>query len=141
MSIKTTLNQLVLAMQAGALNHIGEAIPPGGYAFRVAKLLAAVDVELTSYQKQNQALVRRYGKLDEQGNVSVATASLDAQGDFSRAMTELLAQEVTIPYEPIIWSKLGEEAIKKITIRDVHALGLLLVETEAEAGIAPLKAV
>jgi len=141
MSIKTTLNQLVLAMQTGALNHVSEAIPPGGYAFRAAKLLTAVDVELTSYQKQNQALVRKFGKPDEKGNISIANATPEAQEAFGKAMTELLAQEVTIPYEPIIWSKLGEESTKKLTIRDVHALGPLMVETEADAGVAPLKAV
>ena len=143
MSIKTTLNHLVLAMQSQALNHISEAIPPGGYHFRVAKLLAAIDVELTNYQKQNQALVRKYGKPDEKGNISVIGIDVAALDTFNAAMTDLLAQDVTIPYEPIIWSKLGEEAQKKLTIRDVHALGALMVETEEDAKVVmePLKAV
>jgi hypothetical protein len=137
MSIKLKLRQLVLAMQSQALTHVAEAIPPGGYHFRVSKLLSAVDVELTNYQKQNQALVRKYGKPDEKGNINVAEAEFEAQEAFNLAMAELGNQDVVIPYEPIIWSKLGEEAQKKLTIRDVHALGALLVETEDEAAPTP----
>ena len=133
MSIKTTLNQLVLAMQSGALTRVSETIPPGGYHFRVAKLLAAIDADLTNYQKQNQALVRKHGKADEKGNISVTGVDAATLGKFNDAMADLLAQEVTIPYEPVIWSKLGEEAQKKLTIRDVHAMGPLMVETEEEA--------
>jgi hypothetical protein len=145
MSIKIVLSHLVAAVQSQALAHVSELIPPGGYAFRVAKLLDAVDREMTDYNKQQRALIMKYGVKDAaKGTVSMTGVSLEALEAFNKGMSDLLDAETTIPYEPIIYSKLGEEAQKKLSIRDVQALGALLVEelpgTEPVSG-APLKAV
>jgi hypothetical protein len=146
MAIKIVLSHLVAAVQSQALAHLSELIPPGGYAFRVAKLLDAVDREMADYNKQQRALITKYGVRDSAKNtISMAEATVENIEAFNKGMAELLDSEVTIPYEPIIYSKLGEEAQKKLSIRDVQALGPLLVEelpgAEPAPAAPPLKAV
>jgi hypothetical protein len=153
MSIKITLGQLSTAASSQALAHTSALIPPGSYQFRAAKLLDAVEKELEGIRKQNNALIKKYGvaqtvekdgKQVPTGNISMVDASPENVVAFNDAMTELLNSETTIPYEPIIWSKLGEEAQRKLTINDVRALGPLLVEElpgAEPAPATPLKAV
>jgi hypothetical protein len=135
MPINIALNQLVHAVQSGTLAKVAEQIPPGAYHFRVAKLLDAVDAEIAGYNKQHQALFKKYGipgKNDKgQDILTLIGVAPEASVAFNDAMNELLAAETTIPYEPIIWSKLGEKAQQALSIQDVRALGPLLVEDEA----------
>lgn len=126
--IKTTLGQLYAADQRKALTKVAEIIPPGGYHFRVAKLLDAVAKEIVGFNKQNQALVKKYGVVHEDGSIGMAGASVENIEAFNNGIHELLELEVQIPYEPIIWAKLGEEAQKKLSIGDVQLLGPLMVE-------------
>jgi hypothetical protein len=135
MSIKITLGALVHAVQSKTLAKVAEQILPGAYNFRVAKLLDAVDAEMAGYGKQQQALFKKYGlpgkSKDGQDILTLAGATLENVTAFNDAMGELLASEVLIPYEPIIWTKLGEKAQQMISIQDVRILGPLLVEDEA----------
>jgi hypothetical protein len=135
-SIQLTLGRLINAVQPGTLAKVSEQIPPGAYHFRVAKLLDAVDVEMTGYGKQQQALFKKYGipgKGDKgQDILTLVGAPPEDIVAFNDAMGALLAVEVMIPYEPIIWEKLGEEAQKVLSIQDVRVLGPLLVETAAD---------
>jgi hypothetical protein len=127
--IKTTLGQLMAANQEKALAKVAEAIPPGGYHFCVAKLLDAVYKEIAGFNKQNQALVRKYGVVREDASISMVGASGENIEAFNDGIRELLELEVQIPYEPIVWAKLGEEAQKKLSVGDVQVLGPLLIET------------
>jgi hypothetical protein len=150
MSIKTTLNQLIVAADAKAIAHVNELVPPGGYKFRVAKLLDAVEREIAEYRKQNNELIRKYGiaevekdaegKEKPTGNITLTGAPAENVMAFMTAVQELLLIEVTIPYEPIIFAKLGTDAQDKLTINDIRALGPLLVE-ELPAEVTPLKSV
>jgi hypothetical protein len=133
MSIKITLGQLVNAVRSGTLAKVAEQILPGAYNFRVAKLLDAVDAEMAGYGKQHQALFKKYGKpaKDDKGQDILSLAGVEPEiiMAFNDAMSELLAAETTIPYEPILWEKLGDKAQQALTIQDVRVLGPLLVET------------
>jgi hypothetical protein len=135
MSIKITLGALVHAVQSKTLAKVAEQILPGAYGFRVAKLLDAVDAEMTAYGKQNQALFKKYGRSDKdakgQDILTLAGTAPENFMAFNDAMNELLTAETTIPYEPILWSKLGEKAQQALTVQDVRLLGPLLVEDEA----------
>jgi hypothetical protein len=167
MSIKTTLGQLVTANESNALGNVSGLLPPGSYHFRVAKLIDAVDRELRDYTKQRNVLIKKYGvpvlvEKDGQqvpnGDITLKGASIDNTLAFNTALGELLALEVTIPYEPIIWAKLGLDkpaegpcphcgkpvkTTPNLSINDVRLLGPLLVEDETALNPAPepLKAV
>jgi hypothetical protein len=135
-SIKLPLGALVTAVQSGTLAKVAGLILPGAYNFRIAKLLDAVDVEMTGYGKQQQALFKKYGipgKGDKgQDILTLVGAPPEDIVAFNDAMGALLAVEVMIPYEPIIWEKLGPKAHETLTIQDVRVLGPLLVETAAD---------
>lgn len=143
MSIKIPLSQLAVAQQAQALAHIDALVPPGAYKFRVAKLLNAVEHELTEYTKQQRALVLKLGVAQKDakgkptGGFSMAGASPENLEAFGKAMEELLNTETLIPYEPIVWSRLGEEAQAKLSVGDIRALGPLLTDDSDAAPPAP----
>lgn len=143
MSIKITLAQLDRANTAGVFTRLSDLIPPGAYKFRVAKLLDAVDHELLAMNRQRQALFRKFGKpgKDADGNnngtLTVVGIEPEALMEFNDAISELLAAETTIPYEPVIWTKLGSEAQEKLSIGDVRLLGPLLNEEDPNAPAAP----
>jgi hypothetical protein len=135
-SIKTTLAQIAKAVESRAIEHVSALVPPGAYQFRVAKLLDAVEREYNGFIKQRNALVRKYGvpqvvekdgKQVPTGNIGLFGTTVENTIAYNDAMGTLLDEETTIPYEPIIWGKLGDEA-KKLTVGDVSALGPLLVE-------------
>lgn len=145
MSIKITLGRLLGAVDSKAIANVSALVPPGSYHFRIAKLFDAIDREVTDFRKQNNALIKKFGvaEMRTEGNVSKLTGNISMVGAtpenitaFNDAMAELLAMETSIPYEPVIWSKLGEEAQKKLTINDVRALGPLLVEDDAALAAA-----
>jgi hypothetical protein len=85
---------------------------------------------MRNFQKQNNDLIKKHGIVDDKGQVSMIGAPTENVLAFNDAMSALVEEETTIPYEPIIWSKLGEDAHKKLTIADVRNLGTLLVEDE-----------
>jgi len=64
-SLKMPLSRIVTAVQSDALAHVSELIPPGAYQFHVAKLIDAIEKDYSAYQKQNTALVRKYGRPDK----------------------------------------------------------------------------
>jgi hypothetical protein len=142
MSIKLTLGALVHAVQSKTLAKVAEQILPGAYNFRVAKLLDAVDAEMAGYGKQQQALFKKYGLPGKGENgqdiLTLAGATPENVAAFGNAMSELMDAEILIPYEPIIWTKLGDKAQAALTIQDVRILGPLLVEDDA--ALAPVKA-
>jgi uncharacterized protein YbaA (DUF1428 family) len=157
MSIKTTLAQVVVAFESGTVNNVCGVIPPGSYHFRVAKLVDAAEHDYKDYLKQKQALFKKYGvpqtvekdgKQVPTGNLTLIGATPENIMAFNDAMSALLDTETTIPYEPIIWSKLGDEAQKKLTVSDVRIMGPLLVEelegapaaASAPSPVAPNKA-
>jgi hypothetical protein len=132
-SIKLTLGRLLNAI--AALNKVADLIPPGAYFFRVAKLLDAVDAEVVGYNKQRTAIFKRYGIPGKGENGQETLTFIGAAPENvlagSDALADLLNVETTIPCEPIIWTKLGEEAHKVLTIQNVRDLGPLMVEDEA----------
>jgi hypothetical protein len=143
MSIKITLEHLARAVESQAIAHVSALIPLGGYQFRVAKLLDAVDSEYKGYAKQRNALVTKYGVPHVVEGKTVGTTMTGATPEnilaFNDGLSSLLSEETLIPYEPIIYSKLGAEG-EKLSINDVRALGSLLIE-ELPAPAEPLKVV
>jgi hypothetical protein len=131
--IKTSVCKLVGAMQCKALAHVAEAIPPGGYHFKLAKLLAAIDVELAEYQKQQQSLIRKFGAGLDGNTIAIDQWSPENKKNFNAAMTELLDVEITFSCEPIVWSRLGEDGQMKLTVGDILMLGDLIIETDLTA--------
>jgi hypothetical protein len=140
MSIKIALGRLVSTVRSGATAKVSEQIPPGAYRFRVAKLLDFVNREFDDYVKQERELVLKYGVKDaEKNTVSMKDATPENIREFNKAIGELAEAEISIPYEPIIFSKLGQAAQDVLTIAHVQLLGPLLVEDEA-ALTAPVEA-
>jgi hypothetical protein len=146
MSIKITLGQIDRANTSGTLSKVSDLIPPGAYKFRVAKLLDAVERELQASNKQRQALFKKYGKPGkddkgkDNGTLTVVGIEPEALMAFNDALAALLVEETTIPYEPIIWGRLGPEAQEKLSVGDVRLLGPLLIEEDpnpAPAAAAP----
>jgi hypothetical protein len=141
MSLKTTLGKLKRAYDLGVLGKITELIPPGSYKFRVAKLIDAVEDDLQGLHKQHRLLLEKYGirSKDAEGNAVLTTvgAADDSVEKFNKAFEALLETETTIPYEPILWSKLGKEAQDKLTIGDVRLLGVLLADDTEDAAPSP----
>ena len=138
MSIKLTLGRLVGAVRSGTTAKVAEQIPPGAYRFRVAKLLDFVNREFEDYSKQERELVIKYGVKDvEKNTVSMKDATQENAQAFNAELEKLVAVEVSIPYEPIIFSKLGQAAQDALTIAHVQILGPLLVEDEAALTAAP----
>jgi hypothetical protein len=135
-SLTVKLSRLVNAVQSGTLAKIAGLVPPGAYHFRMAKLLDAVDAEMASFQKQQQALFKKHGVpgKGEQGQdiLTMVGAKPEDLVAFNDGMGPLLDLDVLIPYEPIIWEKLGADAHKVLTIQDVRTLGPLLVETQTD---------
>jgi hypothetical protein len=133
MSIKTTLSKLILAANSQALAHVSACIPPGRYKFFAAKLIDAVQAELDGYNKQHNELIKKHGVPGEKGTITLAGATPENVEAFFTAENELTATEVTIPYQPIEYVKLGKEADEKLTINDIRAMGPLLVEGDEPA--------
>jgi hypothetical protein len=168
MSIKITLGQIVAAFDPpfpggpSAVGNVSALIPPGRYHFRVAKLIDAAQKDYQGYMKQRQELFKKYGvpqmmmkegKEVPTGNLTLAGATPENIQAFNDALMSLLEEETTIPYEPIIYTKLGIDEDEKseipcphctkpvklppvqkgLSINDVRALGPLLVEDEAAA--------
>ena len=148
MSIKTTLGQLKNANDARALAKVSDLIPPGSYKFRVAKLIDAVEADLKGLHKQHVDLLKKYGvpgkDASGQAMLTVVGAAPENIEAFNDAFGKLLETETLVPYEPILWSKLGTDAQEKLTVGDVRALGPLLVEDDAApapgAPVAPVLA-
>ena len=145
MSIKTTLGQLKIANDLKVLARVLDLVPPGAYKFRAAKLLDAVEADLKGVNKQHMELLKKYGVegRDERGNKTLTTTGAKPEDvdTFNEEFDKLLESETTIPYEPILWSKLGAEAQEKLTVGDVLRLGPLLVDdTEAPTHPAPAAA-
>jgi hypothetical protein len=140
--MKIGLNRLVFAVETKILAKVGDLIPPGGYLFRAAKFLNAVEREYGDYVKQRNALIVKYGvdgkDVNGRATKTLAGASPENIAAYSDAMSALLDVETTIPYEPIIFAKLGPEAQTKLSINDVRALGSLIVEDEAALTAAPV---
>jgi hypothetical protein len=151
MSIKLKLEEVVKAVQSGALKRLAGYVVPGSYGFRAAKLISAAEREHQEFAQQNQALVRKYGVPEERdgkptGQITLAGASVETIKAFNDDLLALLNTETTIPYEPLVFSKLGPEVQTKLTVADIMALGPLLqddaVDEPATAPpTAPLKSV
>ena len=131
MSITTTLARLFYAVDTKAMESLISVVPPGRYKFQVASLFNLVSQNAQECQKQQHALIAKYGVLDEKTNMcDVSKASQENQEAFTRAITELFNTEVTLDCNPILWSKLGEDADKKLSVKDVINLGPLLIDDE-----------
>lgn len=132
MSIKTTLGQLKNANDFRALSKVSDLIPPGSYKFRVAKLIDAVEADLKGLNKQHLELLKKFGVpgKDDKGNAVLTTtgASPENVEAFNNEFAKLLETETLVPYEPILWSKLGAAAQETLTVGDVRLLGPLLVD-------------
>lgn len=150
-SIKMTLRQIDMANKTQSLAAVGNLVPPGSYQFRVSKLIDFVEAELKRLHKQTSALYRKYGVLtkDEKGTNVYTLAGVDVAkvDEFNLELEKLLDEEISIPYEPIVYTRLGPGEIsdqscphcqkqiqvpaRKLTMHEVRFLGPLLVEDEA----------
>jgi hypothetical protein len=143
---KTTLGKLKRCNDLGTLGKISELVPPGSYKFRVAKLIDAVEADLQGMHKQHTALLKKYGvpAKDDKGNAVLTTVGAPPANveKFNEEFGKLLETETTIPYEPVLWSRLGKEAQDKLTVGDVRLMGVLLVDdTEDTAPVPALASV
>lgn len=129
--IKLRLSQIVVAVQSKALDKLEDAIPPGAYRFRCARLTEAVLVEHQRWKKQELEAVRRYGILNKATRlISVADPenSPENVAAFEDAMRNLLEAEVELACDPVSFEKLGKEAQEVLTVGDLRCLGPLIVE-------------
>jgi hypothetical protein len=129
--IKLKLSQIVFAVQSKALDKIEDAIPPGAYRFRCARLTEAVLTVHQRWKKQELDAVRKWGVANKDTGLTNVMDPANSRANveaFEEAMRSLLDAEVEIDADPISFDLIGKEAQDLLTVKDVRCLGPLIVE-------------
>lgn len=78
---------------------------PVKVAWKLNKLVKALDKELSDIEEARISLVQKYGETDAEGNIQVTPEAMIA---FTTEFNELLSEEVEIDFEPIDIEALGD---------------------------------
>lgn len=90
------------------LNKLSETELPISVSYKLVKLVKKLGEEVDSIDKLRQKLIKKHGKEDENGNITV---SEDKKQEFMDEFSTLLNSKIKIDFEPI-----PVESIKDITI-------------------------
>lgn len=74
-------------------------------AYWISRIAEAAESEMKRMEKQRIALVKQFGRGDDNGNHQVIPEQAEA---FGKAFEELLDVEIELPGDPIKFSDLGE---------------------------------
>jgi hypothetical protein len=80
-------------------------------AYGLKRLVRAVNSELTEFETERVALVKKLGQENEKGDFNVKPDNVEV---FTTDLNSLLDCEVDIPYEPIPISSLGDVLISPV---------------------------
>tara|TARA_R100000656_G_C3872383_1_gene112487 strand:+ start:183 stop:548 length:366 start_codon:yes stop_codon:yes gene_type:complete len=80
---------------ADAFNKIAQQPMKAAVSFKVAKNLKSVGEELSVFEQSRGDLIRKYGKEDDEGNISIEP-STKGMKDFQKELGELLNVEVDL---------------------------------------------
>lgn len=108
--MKVKLSEIVNARQA--LQKMMTKELPIKTAYRLSKLVNAVNDELGNFEDQRKKLVEKYG--EKKGEEVVVPK--DKAQDFQKDMQELLDVEVKIDFDPISLSDIGEISLSPVDI-------------------------
>jgi hypothetical protein len=121
--IKLTVQQLVEAVQSGALGRLLALDKPIKVAWANRKQGTAATEELKSYDERRMALLKAHGTLAE-GATQYTFA--DGEADkFQAGHAELIAQTVELPGEPV---KLADLGAGRLSEMDLSLLEAFLTE-------------
>lgn len=109
--MKTTLNELV--QKADSLEKLLNKELPIKTAFKLGKLANKIKEELIDYYKLRDKLIEKYGS-EKNGQIIIDQNDKEAVKNFMKENTELLSLEITLPYEPIKISELGELKLSSV---------------------------
>jgi hypothetical protein len=121
-AVTASLKELVVSQMA--LSQLGSQPLRAKAAFRVSKILRAVNPELESFETQRRALLDKYGKLPE-GATEYEFNSPEARTEFEKEYEELLTAEVSLNVAPL---KIEEIDAISIAPSDLAVLSWLFTE-------------
>lgn len=93
--MNTTINQLLTARDT--LSRLAERTLPVKQSYRLAKLIKAVNDEMSVYDSERIKLCEKYGTLNQEQK----QYDINDKESFVRESTELLNQEVELDVKPI----------------------------------------
>lgn len=93
--MKITINQILIARDT--LSRLAERTLPVKQSYRLAKLVRAVDAELTVYNGERIKLCERYGTV----NAEKTNYDINDWDGFNSEINELQNQEVELDIKPI----------------------------------------
>ena len=128
-----TIRQLLTARDA--LRRLAEMPVDVRAAYRLSRLIGAVDRELQTFQEQRNRLLREWGTpreptAEERASgtigqlVTLAPARLD---EFSKACEAMADEQATIDLQPFDLAQIGATPVSAI---DLHACGSLVLCSE-----------
>ena len=112
----------VLVNSKEALQRLIEKELPVKTAFKLNRFIKAVEPELNNFEEQRVKLVKKYGKEDEKGNITVTSDNVEA---FISELNDLLEIDVDIKFETISIDAFGDTTIPT---KDIFLLDYLIKE-------------
>lgn len=91
---------------------------PIAVAFSLSKLVKTIESEMTTHEEQRQALVKKFGTEDGEGNIAVKPESYT---DFFAAIGELNAVEVELNFTPVSVQKLEGVKLSAVDLAVLEA--------------------
>jgi hypothetical protein len=107
--MKTDLKAILNAKPA--LDKLLNSSLPISAAFKLKKLVRAINEELSHFENERISLVKKFGVEDDQGNINVDPAKLN---DFSKELDELLSVPVELSFDPISYEKLQDISMSAV---------------------------
>jgi single-stranded DNA-specific DHH superfamily exonuclease len=105
--MKVTLEQL--KNSEPSLVKLSNSVLPINLAYRISKALKVIASELTILEEQRKKLVTKYGAKNEEGNLVVTQENIQK---FVEEFSQLLKEEVDIPFEPIDIDNIPADDVK-----------------------------
>jgi hypothetical protein len=90
------------------LNKLSEMPLPVAISYKLVKLVKKLSDEVETIEKLRQKLIKKHGKEDESGNITVTE---EKKQDFLNEFTTLLSSKIKVDFEPI-----PVESLKDITM-------------------------
>ena len=99
-------------------------------AYRLGRVIKVAEVEIAALRTAHFELVQRLGEQEtDSENWTVLTANLE---QFRRELEELLAEQITLPGDPLQIGQLGECQLEPAGLA---VLDWLIVDEESEPGL------
>jgi hypothetical protein len=104
------------------LNKLSELQLPLTVSYKLVKIVKKISDEIESIEKMRQKLIKKHGKEDESGNITV---SEEKKTEFVNEFTTLLNTKIKLDFEPI-----SLQEIKDLTmsVSDMGRLQFLFKE-------------